>query len=932
MGFFEDRDDLGPPPEPFRIGGGDLRSPIPLRWVGVVAALLVAFIVLSVAKGIYVDVLWFDSVGYGSVFRTVIISKIVLFVLGFSITALVLGLNIWVARRLAPEGEEESFIEEVDPAAIRRIVTILLVAGTLFMAVIFGSVAGGSWETILSWLNGVSFGQTDPQFNKDISFYIFDLPAYHFLQGWFLALMIVSTLASAAVYALSLSLQRFELNITRGMRIHLSLLVGLILLLIAVSTYLSIFDLVSSPGGIVFGATYTDVNARLPVRYILLALAIIAGLVTIANGFLSNSGYRLPIFAFGLWAIAGIAGGLIYPGFVQRVQVEPNEREREERFIARNIDATRFAYGLNLIDEQPFPAEARVTLEEVEANPATIDNIRLVDPRPLRDTFQQLQAIRPFYEFRDVDVDRYVLDGITQQVMLSARELDSSRTETNWTRQRLQLTHGYGAVVAPVNDEGTDGLPNLLTADIPPVSETLPITEEGARIYFGELTNDYVIVNTDEPEFDYPVGEGNAETFYGEDQGIKLSGFLRRFSLFWELNDWNLMISGQVSADSRLLMNRSLTQRIGEVAPFLILDADPYLVIEPDGTLMWIQDAYTTARDYPYSQPTNLRGVGSINYVRNSVKITVDAITGEMTFYLIDPDDPIAATWAKIFPDLFAADAEMPDHVREHLRYPLDLFKLQAEVYRLYHITDSSVFFIGEDVWNIPTEKFRQQEQTVEPYYVIMKLPGEESEEFVLILPFTPRNRQNTVAWMAGRSDGDALGSLKAFRFPTDDLVFGPAQIEARIDQNPGISQQITLWDQSGSEVIRGNLLMIPVGDSFLYVEPIYLQAESSRLPELQRVVVANGNQIAMEPTFRAALNVVFDLQASSLPGAGVGSGSTGTTPTPTPTATPSSTAEPGSISELLQRAREASAASQSELNRLNDLLDQIDDQLGDTN
>jgi uncharacterized membrane protein (UPF0182 family) len=929
MGFFEDRDDLGPPPEPFRIGGGDLRSPIPLRWVGVAAAILVAFIALSVAKGIYVDVLWFDSVGYAGVFRTVIIAKIILFILGFAITAGVLGANIWIARRLAPEGEEESFIEEVDPAAIRRIVTILLVAGTLFMAVIFGSVAGGSWETILSWLNGVSFGETDPQFNKDISFYLFDLPAYHFLQGWFLALMIVTALAAAAVYALTLSLQRFELNITQGMRIHMSILVGLILLLIAVSTYLSIFDLVSSPGGIVFGATYTDVNARLPVRYILLALAIIAGLVTIANGFLSNAGYRLPIFAFGLWAIAGIAGGLIYPSFVQRVQVEPNEIEREEQYIARNITATREAYGLE-IEPNQFPAEARVTLEEVRANPTTIDNIRLLDPRPLRDTFQQLQAIRPFYEFRDVDVDRYELNGVTQQVMLSARELDSSRTETNWTRQRLQLTHGYGAVVAPVNDEGTDGLPDLITEDIPPISDTLPITEDGARIYFGELTDDYVIVNSNEAEFDYPLGEGNEETFYSADEGIKLGGFFRRFALFWELNDWNLMISSQLSSDSRLLMNRSLTQRIGEVAPFLVLDRDPYLVIEPDGTLVWIQDAYTTARDYPYSQPTSLRGE-TVNYVRNSVKITVDAITGDMTFYLIDPNDPVAATWDKIFPDLFTDESEMPDHIREHLRYPLDQFQVQAEVYRLYHIQNPRVFFIGEDTWNIPTEKFRQQEQTVEPYYVIMQLPGEETEEFVLILPFTPRNRQNTVAWMAGRSDGDALGTLKAFRFPTDDLVFGPAQIEARIDQNPGISQQITLWDQSGSEVIRGNLLMIPVGDSFLYVEPIYLQAESSRLPELQRVVVANGNQIAMEPTFEDALNVVFGLQASSLPGSSGSGGGGGSTPTPTPTAT-STPAPSGSISELLQQAREASEASERELQRLNDLLDEIQRQLDEGN
>jgi hypothetical protein len=929
MGFFDDRErgDLGPPPEPFRIGGNtpEFRSPVPLKWIGVAAAILVGFIVLSVVKSIYVDVLWFDSVGYESVFRRVLFARVSLFFAGAAITVGVIGANIFLARRLAPKGPEESFIEEVDVVALRRIVTVVLIAGTLFLGVIFGSVAGGSWETILSWMNRVPFGREDPQFNRDIAFYMFDLPAYQLIQGWFLGLTIVSTLAAGAVYALSISLQGFELNVTRGMRVHLSVLLGIILLLIALSTYLGIFDLVLSPGGIVFGATYTDVHARLPVRYVMIALALFAGLATMANAFLSRDSYRLPLFAFGLWAVAGLVGGLIYPNIVQSLQVVPNEREREELFIGYNIEATRFAYGLE-IEAAEFAAEQSVTIESLEANPQTIDNVRLLDPRPLRDTFNQVQAIRQFYLFNDVDVDRYVLGGELRQVMLSPRELDISRAqERNWTRERLQLTHGFGAVVAPVNKVLEEGLPDFLTRDIPPVSEQLPLSVPGSRIYFGEQTDHYVIVNSNEPEFDYPEGDGNAETFYEAQRGIELSSFVRRFALAWDLGDTNLLISGQINGDSRLLIHRNIQERIDKVAPFLVLDRDPYIVIL-DGEIKWIQSAYTVSDRFPYSQQSR----GSVNYIRDSVKIVVDATTGDMDFYLIDPNDPVAKTWANIFPDLFTADTEMPQEIREHLRYPLDMFQLQADLYLRYHITDPNVFFIGEDVWNIPTERFRQQEQPVEPYYVLMTLPTakgapvEEHLEFALILPFTPRNRQNTVAWLAGGSDGDRYGTLRAYRFPTDDLVFGPAQIEARIDQNPGISQQITLWDQAGSEVIRGNLLMIPIGQSFLFVEPIYLQAENSRLPELVRVVVANGNAIAMESTFERALDVVFGRAQSSLPGGGDLGSSGGTTPDPT--ATPARGETPtGDLGELLDGARDAADAAEAELDRLRELLDAIE-------
>lgn len=930
MGFFEDRDDVGPPPDPFRIGrGNDLRFPIPLRWIGLIAALLIAFVVLNVAKSVYVDLLWFESVGFDALFREVLLTRVVLFVLGAVVAGVTLGVNVWAARRLAPRGFEESFIEDVDPEAIRRIVQVALIAATLFLAVVFGVVAAGAWETILSWQNGVSFGLDDPAFDRDISFYLFDLPAYHLIQGWLLGLLVVATLGAGAVYGLSFSLQQFTLNVTTGMRIHLSVLVGLILFVITFGTWLSIFDLATSPAGIVTGATYTDINARLPVRWVLIALGAFAGLATIVNAFISNQ-YRVPIFAVGLWAVAGIVGGLVYPNFVQSFQVDPNELEKESQFIGRNITFTRVGFGLEDIEVINFPAEATVTEAEIAANPATISNIRLLDSRPLKDTFNQIQSIRPLYLFNDVDTDRYVIDGNLAQVMLSARELDLRRAQSSgdsgWTRERLQLTHGYGAVVAPVSEVTPEGLPALITQDIPPQGEAIPITEDGARIYFGELTNHYVIVDTNVAEFDYPQGAEFAETFYEPDAGISLGNFLRRFALFWDLGDTNLLISGQLGSDSRVLLNRSLRQRIPKVAPFLSLDTDPYLVVD-EGRLLWIQDAYTTSSRFPYSEH-----LGEINYIRNSVKVVVDALTGDMTFYLMDPDDPIAATWAKIFPALFTSLDEMPPNILAHLRYPEDLFRIQSEQYLAYHITDPQVFFVGEDVWNVPTEKFRQQEQLVEPYYVVMTLPGETKEEFVLILPFTPRSKQNTIAWLAGRSDGDNYGKLRAYRFPTDDLVVGPAQIEARIDQTTGISQQLTLWDQSGSEVIRGNLLMIPIGDSFLYVEPIYLQAETSRFPELKRVVVANGDTIAMEPTFEAALEVVFGQRASTLPGAEPG-GAAITPPSAQPTPRPPAATTgplPADLLGLLSEAQAASDGAQAELDRLRSILEAIE-ALGET-
>jgi uncharacterized protein len=925
-----ERGDLGPPPDPFRIPQQRYGSPGGRRTLGFIAATMVFFFVADAAKSIYVDLLWFDSVAFGSVFRTAVGWRVALFLLGALIAAVVLGVNVALARRLAPRAPEESFIEEIDPQAIRRVLTVLLIAGTAFVSLIFGGSLGGAWETILGWRNAVPFGLRDPQFDRDVSFYLFSLPAYHLLQGWLLGLLIVSTLAAGAVYGLAYSLQRFVLNVTPGMRIHLSMLVGLILLTIGVGIWLSVFDLASSEGGIVAGATYTDVNARIPVRYLLALLSVLSGAAVITSAFLQSS-YRVPAFVLGLWGFAGIVGGLLYPAGVQALQVEPNELQTETQFIERNIRMTRTAYGVDDVVETNFPARPALTASQLEANPVTVDNIRLWDPVPLRDTFNQIQSIRPFYTFSDVDVDRYIFGGRSQQTMLAVRELDVARAgAANWTRQRLQLTHGFGAVATVVNDARDEGLPVLLLADIPPTGTAIPLNEAGARVYFGERTDHYVIVRTNVAEFDYPVGEGGKETRYEPERGIQLSSAIRRLALAWELGDTNLLISNQIGADSRVLMHRALTARIQKVAPFLTLDPDPYAVVI-DGRIVWVQDAYTTSDRFPYSQHRS-----GVNYIRNSVKIVVDSITGDMTFYLMEPDDPIVATWAGIFPSLFTPAAEMPPAIRQHLRYPEGMFKLQAEIYQRYHITDANAFFVGEDVWNIPLHQAEQQQRPLDPYYLTMKLPGEQAEEFVLVMPFTPRNKQNTVAWLAGRSDGAQYGALRAYRFPTDTLVFGPAQIESRIDQHPGISQQMSLWNQSGSHVIRGNLLMIPIDDSFLFVEPLYLQAENSPLPELKRVIVANGNAIAMEASFRDSLDVVLGRKASTLPGGASGGGQGVTQPVPTPpgptaTGTPRATGTPGAqdLRALIDAARQASGNAQSELDRLRTLLDQIESQSG---
>lgn len=910
--------DLGPPPgvfrfprrPSFRVPGGAL------RWGILAVALIVLFIIADIAKGIYADWLWFDSVDYLSVYRLRIVTRIWLFFTGGGVFLLFFGANVLIAARMAATGERLAIpFGDAEPAAVRRLVIIGGVTAALLLAVIFGGQAAGQWQKVLLYINSQPFGQDDPVFHQDIGFYVFRLPLLNFIVAWSLAAAIVTTIAVAALYTTRLLLGGSAVSVPRAARPHVSLLLVIVIALFIWRYWLGRYGLLYSERGPVTGAVYTDLHAQLPVIYVLMGFGAVTAVAILASLY-RRALVALPLVATALWVVAGIIGGLIYPATVQRFQVEPNELSVERTYIQRNIEATRAAYGLDSIDERPFPARASVTTDEVDANPETIQNIRLWDHRPLLQTLDQIQTIRPLYDFLGVDVDRYVIDGDLRQVMLSARELNPDRLPEDaqsWVNRRLQFTHGFGLAMVPVNEVVQEGLPDFFVRDIPPAG-ALPVDEP--RIYFGEMPDHYVLVNSDEEEFDYPIGEEAAKTAFSGDGGIKLNSFWRRFVYAWEFGDTNILISSALSDDSRLLYRRNIQQRIHEIAPFLQLDFDPYLVLA-DGRLFWVQDAYTTTNRYPYSTPS-----GAINYIRNSVKITVNAYDGSVTFYLTDPNDPIARAYDGIYPDLFTPLDDMPPAVREHLRYPEQLFRTQAQLYRTYHIRQANALYNREDLWDIPTEVFVDQEQVIEPYYVIMRIPGEPQEEFVLFVPFRPANRNNTIAWLAARSDGENYGKLLSFRFPTDALVFGPSQIESRIDQDTAISQQFSLWNQSGSQVIRGNLLMIPIGEGNLFVEPIYLQATAGQLPELKRVVVVNGNNIAMEPTLGRALAVVFGRAEPTTPTTegpipASPTAGPGETPAPTPTSQPT-TELPDDIAQLISDANDS-------FNRAQALLQQGD-------
>ena len=868
------------------ITGPERRAP----WQGAARALivtaiifLICLILLGLISGFLVDWLWFSAIGYFGVFSTTIIAKAEVFFAVFLATAVILWVNGSLAFRFAQSRRKQRAAEfdwkstgvvtlpDVFEFMRHRLPWSVVVtggAGLLAVFVAWGEV--NNWAVLLQFLYQVPYGASDPLYDKDIGFYLFSLPAYVVIKNWMLLTLFLSTLFAGAIYwvhgDIEYDVQRRSMS--PAAIAHGSVLLGLFFAVKAWSYGLDRYLLLYGDNGVVVGASYTDIHVELPVLWLLIALSIVAAFAAWANARVRT--YRIPVAA----AVLVFGGSFVLSGVIpvlfKRVFVKPSELQLEKPYIQRNIALTQLAYNLHQITAKPFPAEQDLTFKTLEANKATVDNIRLWDWHPLMDAYVQLQEIRTYYKFHDVDVDRYWLDGAYQSVMLSARELKTSLLPPNaqtWVNRHILFTHGNGVIMSPVTRKTADGLPVFYLRDIPPVSTGGPEIRE-PRIYYGEESNSYVIVKGSTPEFDYPKGKDNIYAAYDGTGGVSIGTFLRKNLFAWHFSDINLLLSSYITGDSRIMIRRNIQERVRTIAPFLRLDRDPYLVVS-SGSLYWMQDAYTTSDFFPYSQPAHNLG---LNYIRNSVKVVVDAYNGTVDFYLMDSADPIAATYQRIFPGLFKPFAAMPPDLQTHIRYPEDLFRIQAEIYQVYHMEAADVFYNREDLWQFPREPEGGGTTLMAPYYIIMRLPGETQAEFFLMLPMVPSRRDNMIAWLAARCDPPDYGKLIVYEFPKDKLVYGPFQIEALINQNTEISQQLTLWNQMGSRVIRGNLLVIPIENSILYVSPLYLRAVQGQLPELKRVIAAYGDRVVMKETLPEALAALFEGGAApAVPSASAG-------------------------------------------------------------
>jgi uncharacterized membrane protein (UPF0182 family) len=834
-------------------------------------AVLFLFVFVGPSIALYTDWLWFQEVGFTQVFATALGYKVVLGATFGALFALVLYGNVrWAAQ--APRGirfmAHDSVIELPSPELVDPLLRRLLLPGALLLGLFAAPQAASHWESALLFLNAETFGFADPVFNRDVGFYVFRLPALQACYNWLSFVLGLILLATAATYLLYQGLQYTQrgLFLTQRARMHLLVLLALFLVVKAGGYWLDGFNILYSTRGASFGASYTDLYAVLPALRILSIVALVAAGLSAVQ--IKRPGFLYVVIGVGGLVALHVIGTQFYPALLQRFRVVPNEIVAERPFIERSIQFTRRAYGLDRVESKDFPAEEQLTMEDLKRNDATIKNIRLWDHRPLLATYGQLQEIRTYYKFVDVDNDRYRIDGSYRQVMLSARELSHQHLPSRiWINEHLTYTHGYGVVFGPVNQVTPEGLPEFFIKDIPPVS-TADAKVSRPEIYFGELSNDYVIVRTRAQELDYASGDQNIYSQYEGRGGVPISSLWRKLIFSARYATFRILLSNDVIRDSRILYHRQIQERINKIAPFITYDRDPYLVISKEGRLFWMIDAYTTTDRFPYSQPT--RGVG--NYIRNSVKTLVDAYHGTVSFYVSDPEDPIVRAYSRAFPGLFQPLQSMPSDLQMHIRYPEDLFRIQAHIYAVYHMQDPQVFYNKEDLLSIPRRTIDGREQEMEPYYTIMRLPGEQKEEFVLLLPFTPNNRDNMRAWLAARGDPPHYGKLIALDFPKAKLVYGPKQIEARINQDTFISQQLSLWNQQGSQVIRGSLLAIPIEKSLLYVQPLYLAAsDKGSLPELKRVITAFGNQIAMEETLEESLERLFGGRAPRQPTQRVG-------------------------------------------------------------
>lgn len=825
---------------------------------------IVAFIVFFAAlilvwrtAGLVTDWFWFQEVGYEKIFTVTLLAQFQVAALFGIAFFLIFYSNLFLAGRLSERvrlAHREGAIPfppwGIDAVSLKWLVLIVSAVFGLFSAL----QATPQWEHLLRFLRATPFGVSDPLFGRDIGFYVFQLPFIRYIYGWLMAVLILTALATGFIYLLRRSLLFIPprgLQWAPAARAHLLALGAALFFLATLGFWLDLNEILYVKRGVVFGPGYTDVTTQLWVLRLLMALCPLAGLSIVY--FIFRPNWRIPAAIVLAFLGVLIAGREFYPAFVQKFKVIPNEIVLERPYLEHNIRYTRLAYGLQDIEDRVFPAEENLTREDLRRNDLTVKNIRLWNHAPLLQTFAQLQEIRTYYKFIDVDNDRYTVGGEYRQVMLSPRELSyAALPSRTWVNEHLTYTHGYGAVMGPVNRITREGLPEFFIKDIPPVASTnIRITRP--EIYFGEQSNEYVFVKTKRPEFDYPVGDKNVYSRYEGKGGVPLS-FFRKVLYAIRFGAFTILLSDDITADSRVMYYRNIRERVSRIAPFIRFDGDPYLVISPEGRLLWYMDGYTVTGRYPYSEPVPRLG----NYIRNSVKVVVDAYDGTVAFYASDENDPILKTYGKIFPGVFRPLADMPPELQRHVRYPPGMLSIQARMYRAYHMQDPQVFYNKEDLWEIPRKPFQGSEQEMEPYYTIMRIPGEKKEEFILLLPFTPRNKDNMSAWMAARCDAPHYGRVIVYNFPKQKLVYGPRQIEARIDQDTEISKQISLWNQSGSQVIRGSLLAIPIEKSILYVESLYLAAAKGQLPELKRVIVAFGNAIAMEETLELALQRIF--------------------------------------------------------------------------